>query len=194
MHMKFVIIVGKTASGKDTIARHLNDVLGIKPIVSYTTRPKRENEKDGVEHYFISDEQMDAILRNGVANLIAYTQFPKTGYRYFAVDPDIDGTSDETRSYIINPDGIKWMKENYYGNGKFFTVYIDCDEDTILKRATNIRGDKLDDVIKRLDSEREQFDAFKNSKEYNFLFDNNGCNYSESMSKLEVKLKEFMED
>ena len=192
--MKFVIIVGKTASGKDTIARHLNDVLGIKQIVSYTTRPKRENETDGIEHYFISDEQMDAILKNASTNLIAYTRFHKTGYRYFAVDPDIDGTSDETRSYIINPDGIKWMKKNYYGNGKFFTVYIDCDEYTILKRATNIRGDKLDDVIKRLDSEREQFDAFKESGEYDLLFDNNCCNYSKSIAKLEVKLKEFMED
>ena len=33
--------------------------MNLKPIVSYTTRPKRINETDGVEYFFIDKNQLD---------------------------------------------------------------------------------------------------------------------------------------
>ena len=52
---KIFCLMGKSSSGKDTIFKELNEdkELNLKPIVSYTTRPKRSGECDGVDYNFI---------------------------------------------------------------------------------------------------------------------------------------------
>ena len=52
----YFCIMGKSASGKDTIFKRLvqDESLCLKTIVSYTTRPMREGEKDGEEYHFVS--------------------------------------------------------------------------------------------------------------------------------------------
>ena len=58
---KIFCLMGKSSSGKDTIFKELNEdkELNLKPIVSYTTRPKRINESDGVEYFFIDKNHLD---------------------------------------------------------------------------------------------------------------------------------------
>ena len=53
--------MGKSATGKDTIYKKLlqNDELKLRKIISYTTRPIREGEKDGVEYFFVDDNAVD---------------------------------------------------------------------------------------------------------------------------------------
>ena len=50
------LIMGKSASGKDTLYKRLKEDsnLSLKSIVPYTTRPKREGEKEGQEYHFVS--------------------------------------------------------------------------------------------------------------------------------------------
>lgn len=52
------LVMGKSASGKDTIFQKLreDEKLGFQTIVPYTTRPKREGEKEGREYHFVSPE------------------------------------------------------------------------------------------------------------------------------------------
>lgn len=51
---KLFCIMGKSASGKDTIFKRLvkDRELDLKTVVSYTTRPMREGEREGVEYPF----------------------------------------------------------------------------------------------------------------------------------------------
>ena len=60
MHHIFCII-GKSSTGKDTIFKRLleREDLGLLNIISYTTRPIRENETEGIE-YFFTDEVAEA--------------------------------------------------------------------------------------------------------------------------------------
>ena len=58
-----IAVIGKTSSGKDTVAKVLNEKYGIPSVVSMTTRPKREYETNGVEHVFISKEEMSNVLK-----------------------------------------------------------------------------------------------------------------------------------
>ena len=53
-----ICIVGPSGSGKTTMARFLEKALDIPMLVSYTTRPKRPNEIDGVDHRFVTEDQM----------------------------------------------------------------------------------------------------------------------------------------
>ena len=60
------IYFGKSASGKDTFAKKLiNCANTIKPLVSYTSRPKREGEIDGVDYNFVSREEFLKMLNDG---------------------------------------------------------------------------------------------------------------------------------
>ena len=47
---KLCCIIGMSCSGKDSLVRAVERELGLQPVVSYTTRPRRDNETDGVEH------------------------------------------------------------------------------------------------------------------------------------------------
>ena len=56
--MKIIYLMGKSACGKDTIFKRLKEELNIKSYIPYTTRPMREGESEGVEYFFLSDEEM----------------------------------------------------------------------------------------------------------------------------------------
>ena len=164
--MKIITLTGKTSTGKDSAAKYIEEEYGIHPIVSYTTRDIRVGEEDGREHYFISDEEMDKLEKRD--DILAWTQFDKTGIRYCASTKDLD--DDGIYTYIIDPNGIKWLKENYKGNAEIISLYFDLSETAIMRRAL-IRGDIREVIEERLDSEREQFDAFKESGKYDALID-----------------------
>ena len=73
--MKIIGLIGKTSSGKDTIARYLYKRYCIEPIISYTTRPMRESEVDGREHWFVDDKKMDEVLSNKT-KILAFMENP----------------------------------------------------------------------------------------------------------------------
>ena len=52
---KLYVLMGKSASGKDTVYHRLlaDGALNLKPVVLYTTRPRREGEEDGRDYYFV---------------------------------------------------------------------------------------------------------------------------------------------
>ena len=55
-----IILCGKTASGKSTIAKKIEEInsSGMKQIITYTSRPPREGEVDGEDYYFITEEEL----------------------------------------------------------------------------------------------------------------------------------------
>lgn len=49
---KIYFVMGKSASGKDTIYKKLLErIPELKTIIPYTTRPMREGEKEGAEYH-----------------------------------------------------------------------------------------------------------------------------------------------
>ena len=55
---KIILITAPSGSGKTSIVKYL---MGRIPILAFsisaTTRPRRQNEKDGVDYYFLSEEE-----------------------------------------------------------------------------------------------------------------------------------------
>lgn len=60
-----VIVSGPSGVGKTTICRQLTERLDAFLSVSATTRPRRENEVDGRDYYFIPREQFEEDIRQG---------------------------------------------------------------------------------------------------------------------------------
>ena len=57
---KMFYIMGKSATGKDKIYKHLMDKpeLDLKKLVLYTTRPIRLGEEDGAQYYFVTENKL----------------------------------------------------------------------------------------------------------------------------------------
>ena len=64
---KIFCIMGKSSTGKDTLYQRLLDRedLKLQQIVSYTTRPIRAGEIDGIEYHFCTQKEKGALLAEG---------------------------------------------------------------------------------------------------------------------------------
>lgn len=122
--MKLITITGPSGAGKDTVARILSDLGGYKVICSYTTRPKREGEIDGVEHHFV--EKCDVPHDN----MLAYTQYG--GYEYWTT---IDQVTDKA-IYVIDEDGLITLCEKF-SNIKLFKICVSAEEGSRLRRGVS---------------------------------------------------------
>lgn len=63
MHHLFYLM-GKSASGKDTIYQELQRRLALRPLILHTTRPRRADEQDGREYYFIGQKELEDLRRS----------------------------------------------------------------------------------------------------------------------------------
>ena len=190
-------IVGKTSSGKDTIAKHLSWRWNTPIVCSATTRPMRKYETNGKEHWFVTKEKM-AELKNS-PHVIAYTKMPYTGIEYAATTDMVNGMvlkesgdlspaseelflgvnqrftplKNKDMIYIINPEGIRWFKENGTKDMPMVSIFVDLPETLIVDRAIK-RGDNFSDIMDRLASESKEMNRFRDEKEYDYLIDNSG--------------------
>lgn len=107
--MTILCIIGNSGSGKSTIATEM-EKFGIRQIVSYTTRPMRDGEVNGIGHFFISDEMAQHLLM--AHRPLAYTMFG--GYRYFALFQNISipYSRHDIVSYVIDEKGFLNLLRN----------------------------------------------------------------------------------
>ena len=160
--MKHIIcIVAKTGRGKDTLAKQITKHLGIKQICSYTTRPKRDCEVDGREHYFITDKQADEILYKDT--ILALACKPN-GVRYFAT---LESFDEDRAIYVIDPEGIDWMRKNVEDKNlaKLFIVELYAKNKDIEERI-RLRGDDFEAYKKRIEYEDIEFEQFHKDESY----------------------------
>ncbi len=122
--MKLITITGPSGAGKDTVAQMLSDFGGYKVICSYTTRPKREGEIDGVEHHFV--EKCDVPHDN----MLAYTQYG--GYEYWTT---VEQVGDKA-IYVIDEDGLRALRKRF-PNVEMFSICVSAQEETRLRRGVS---------------------------------------------------------
>lgn len=155
-------LMGRTASGKDTLAQKLCERTGLRQVISYTTRDRRTNEGD--THIFISDEEYQLLEDS---NQIA--AFTKIGpFKYCCTisqlyDNDI---------YVIDPVGVQHLRELNLPNLRLVTVYINTPDDLRKERALSKRGDDRLTFMKRDMAEREQFRTMLRNSDFDYAVSN----------------------
>lgn len=127
--------MGKSSSGKDTIYRKLlkDKKLALKKIITYTTRPMRDGEKEGVQYFFKTKEEMDAFEAQGrlVEKRVYHTILGD--WYYFTVD---DGQVEKDGNYIIITTLDQFSRiRDYWKEDKVLPIYIEVDDGERLKRA-----------------------------------------------------------
>ena len=131
---KLFYIMGKSASGKDTIYQKLleNQNLHLKRLIIYTTRPIRDGEQDGQEYYFVNEEVFQSLKASWK---IIEDRGYETVYglwRYFTAD----NMNLERYGYL----GIGTLEsylqlKAYYGKDKVCPIYIEVEDGERLIRA-----------------------------------------------------------
>ena len=140
-----IIIMGKSGTGKTSVATYLHDKLDWQQIESYTTRPRRTAEEAG--HHFISDAEFDQIPAN---DRIAYMEY--CGYRYCAKREQLD----EADLYVVTPDGYESVKAQYQSR-PLITVLLTASEETLKNRMRMRGGNTEDDLNKKIQQDNVIF-------------------------------------
>lgn len=141
---KIFYLMGKSSSGKDTVFKRLleNEKLSLRTIVSYTTRPIRDGETEGVEYHYVSEEELQAITAYGkLIELRAYQTFHGVWKYFTAADNQIELLQND---YLMIGTLESYNKtREYYGTAKLVPILIELDDGIRLQRA--IDREKLQD-------------------------------------------------
>lgn len=132
----FAIICGKSASGKDTLLKELVSNHNFSPMISYTTRPMRDNEKNGVDYHFISKEEFElGIVANEFLEYRAYNTLVNgvEDTWYYGMKK---GGYELGKDYVVvlDLDGAKSFIE-HYGKANCYVVYVDVNDRVRTERA-----------------------------------------------------------
>lgn len=151
-----ILLVGKSATGKDTIRQQLNN-LGIPSVVTYTTRPMREGEIDGVTYHFVDKSQFKRLNTQGAfIETTSYNVASGETWYYGSAYKDLKDNS----VMIVNPDGLKVIKDKLGNKAVSFLITA---KDEVIKNRQIKRGDNSEEAARRLEADNRDF---KNIEEY----------------------------
>ncbi len=126
-------IMGKSASGKDSVYQWLLRELPLKPVVLYTTRPRRAHEQDGREYHFITVEQLRE-MRAKSQLLESRTYHTEAGDWTYCTAKDAADLS--AGSYLAIGTLESYLPiRAYYGEEAVVPIYIEVDDGVRLARA-----------------------------------------------------------
>lgn len=134
---KLFCIMGKSASGKDTIFKKLtqDENLDLKRVVSYTTRPMREGEQEGVEYHFVTAQRLEELQKEGkVIECRDYSTVHGI-WSYFTVDDGQVNFSLNQDSIIIGTLESYQKIRTYFGKANVIPLYINVEDGLRLERA-----------------------------------------------------------
>jgi len=166
---KIICLMGKSSTGKDTIFRELlrKKYITAQTIVSYTTRPIRAGEREGVQYHFTDEEGYKGFKEQGkIIEDRAYDTFHGL-WRYFTVD---DGQIDLTKDnyiFIGTLQAYEMMSE-YFGKDKVIPIMIELDDGIRLQRALDRerkqQEPKYEEMCRRFLADSEDFSKEKLKK------------------------------
>ena len=159
-----IIISGTTCAGKGTVIKKLlanhNDIV---LSTSYTSRPKRESELDGVDYYFVSQEEFENKIKNG--DFLEYAQVQYGAY-YGTPKKEVLELLDSGKDVILEIDvqGAKQIKELY---PETILIFIMAPSMREVKRRIMMRGDEnIDQIISRFKVAYNEINQINN---YNYV-------------------------
>lgn len=155
------VIVGKSGSGKNTVAEHLCKNEGYKRIVTYTTRPMRDREVQDRDYHFISDEEFDGMIKDGrFAEYKSYHPAVGGTWKYGSAFTDHEINSREKYCIILTPAGLRDVKKNL-PDADIASVYLHCTTSTLENRLYH-RGDDPQEIVRRLNADSHDFKGIQN--------------------------------
>lgn len=169
---KIIAIVGKAGSGKDSILEEvMSGAIGpydFHEIVSYTSRDPRENERDGVNYYFIDKYTFADMVHSGV--MLEYTKFNSWLY-----GTALNSLSNEKINIgVFNPSGIVSLMNR--PDIELYVIYITAtDKERLIRQLTREKNPDVREILRRYDADEDDF----------YLFEQNTINKLKNFIRIE---------
>lgn len=186
MAKKFTIIVGKSASGKTTLADFMTKHYGYRKYKTVTTRPMRNNETTR-DYKFISKKKFFNKLDKG--QFIEYNTYNVfnngVADTWYYGTPILRNLKFNFSKYVIVltlNGAIEFA--NFYGKGNCEIVYLDCSDDRRELRARFRGGFDIKEWTRRLKADNNDFPIDK-VKHYCKIIDVNDKDIEEIVREIQ---------
>ena len=156
MTQKLIAIVGQARAGKDTVANILSIALNIPLLCSFTTRPMRDGEVNGREHFFVKE------CKTSKEDMLAYTEYG--GYEYWTELSQIK----DTAIYVIDEKGIMDICERF-PDIELVNIYVAAKPETLKARGIAPERMKRDEYRVTMDINSFDYVITNNSSLYRLL-------------------------
>ena len=167
---KLIVFSAASGAGKTTIVKEiLKEFPQITFSISATTRPRRENERDGIEYFFLTEAEFRKMVEND--EFIEWEEF--YDYYYGTQKSFINGNIDAGKPVLLELDvkGALTIKRLYpYAH----LIYISPPSfEELVKRLRQRNTESESDFMKRIDrakmelSLKDQFEYIIENKDLN---------------------------
>ncbi len=157
---KIFYLMGKSASGKDTIYTELKKELpDFHTLVGYTTRPMREGEQEGREYHFTDEAGLKDMESKGIVIEKRIYHTMSGDWIYFTAD---DGQAEEGDYFLLIGTLESYVKvRDYFGKNKVLPIYIEVEDGDRLmraiKREMQQKAPKYDEICRRFLADQKDF-------------------------------------
>lgn len=176
-------ILGISGSGKTTIAKKIEKTMNIPLLVSYTSRPIRPGEVEGVDYIYVDNKYFDDHFDEFI-DIREYTVFDGSIWKYGYKD---DGINAKNNDYLLVIDaiGFEYFKQ-YFCPDYLRAIVVNSPISQLYDRAEN-RGDNIEEIKRRINDDMIKIENFK--KQENHL---NVYNYFE-LDFVLIQVKKIIE-
>lgn len=141
-----ILLIGASASGKTETAKLLRSNYGIVKAITHTSRSPRSGEKDGVDYFFVSNSEFEALLKKDF--FVEHTFY--NGHYYGCSKAQVN----DDKCVVVDPNGLRSFLALH--DSSIVTFYLLASEETREERMRG-RGDKEEDIARRLVNDRKDF-------------------------------------
>ena len=148
---KILAIIGEAGTGKDAIMKKvLKKNPNLHEIVSCTTRPPREKEKDGINYHFLTHEEFaNKVLNNEMLEATVFNDWCY-GTSYDSLDVN------KVNIGVFNPAGIEALME--YKNIFIVCYYVRAaDKQRLLRQLNREENPDVKEIIRRFSADNLDF-------------------------------------
>ena len=145
-------LCGGSGVGKDTLMKKLIEKYDYRRLVTYTTRPKREGEVNGIDYHFVSPKMFHELCADDFfAETTNYTVANGEVWEYGTANKDIRNDT----IVILNPHGLKELKKNK--SLDIIAIHLFASYGEIWNRLRE-RGDYSDEASRRMEADKKDFE------------------------------------
>lgn len=177
--IKIIAFFGPSSSGKDTLAKTISKRPDVNEIISCTTRPMRDYEKDGVDYHFLTTEKFGEKVLDG-------TMLEATSFRDWFYGTPLEALKeDKINVGVFNKQGIECLLSD--NRLEVIPIYVACEDKKRLMRSLERESNPdCEEICRRFLADLQDFEVidfdyltFYNGSEdnlswvENFLIDHN---------------------
>lgn len=146
---KVIALIGKAGSGKDYLAKQIYSYYPhLHKKVSYTTRPPREGEKEGIDYFFRTEN-----------DFLNTPMFEKANFNGWWYGTGMQGLNkDKINIGIFNPAGVRQMLQHPEIEARVFEIVCD-DKIRLMRQLERENQPNVKEIIRRFGTDEKDFSS-----------------------------------